>query len=373
MNASTPTSIAAYLQALRQALHGADPALIQDALYDAEQHLRAELAARSELDEAVAIAQIVNSYGAPDEVAAAYRETESRVQAAMAMPRAPKAGTPSSAVGGAPPVGVLRRFFGVYGDVRSWTALFYCLLALFTGIFYFSFVTIGLSLSLGLSILIIGVPFFVAFIGSARLLALVEGRIVEAMTGERMPRRPVSPPPESSLLQRIGAMLKDWRTWSTLAYEALMLPLGLVYFSVTVTALAIGLALMLAALAGGTLAATAHTASSTAEASVMLSEKQFSACPFAVGDAVQLAWSTESAHALALPFADSSASQTRSLEWLHALTVIRALQAHVDLMPAHGNEVGLRLRMPAQTRQGKQSRRRRMRSSLPSQMQRQRG
>lgn len=251
MNASTPTSIAAYLQALRQALHGADPALIQDALYDAEQHLRAELAARSELDEAVAIAQIVNSYGAPDEVATAYRETESRVQAAMAMPRAPKAGTPPSAVGGAPPVGVLRRFFGVYGDVRSWTALFYCLLALFTGIFYFCFVTIGLSLSLGLSILIIGVPFFVAFIGSARLLALVEGRIVEAMTGERMPRRPVSPPPESSLLQRIGAMLKDWRTWSTLAYEALMLPLGVVYFSLTVTGLAIGLALMLAALAGG--------------------------------------------------------------------------------------------------------------------------
>jgi uncharacterized membrane protein len=224
MNASTPTSIAAYLQALRQALHGADPALIQDALYDAEQHLRAELAARSELDEAVAIAQIVNSYGAPDEVATAYRETESRVQAAMAMPRAPKAGTPPSAVGGAPQVGVFRRFFGVYGDVRSWTALFYCLLALFTGIFYFCFVTIGLSLSLGLSILIIGV---------------------------RMPRRPVSPPPESSLLQRIGAMLKDWRTWSTLAYEALMLPLGIVYFSVTVTALAIGLALMLAALAGG--------------------------------------------------------------------------------------------------------------------------
>ena len=251
MNASTPTSIAAYLQALRQALHGADPALIQDALYDAEQHLRAELAARSELDEAVAIAQIVNSYGAPDEVAAAYRETESRVQAAMAMPRAPKVGIPSSPAGSAPQVGVLRRFFGVYGDVRSWTALFYCLLALFTGIFYFSFVTIGLSLSLGLSILIIGVPFFVAFIGSARLLALVEGRIVEAMTGERMPRRPVSPPPESSLLQRIGAMLKDWRTWSTLAYEALMLPLGVVYFSLTVTGLAIGLGLTLAALAGG--------------------------------------------------------------------------------------------------------------------------
>jgi putative spermidine/putrescine transport system ATP-binding protein len=44
--------------------------------------------------------------------------------------------------------------------------------------------------------------------------------------------------------------------------------------------------------------ATAHTASTTAEASVMLSESQFAAQPFAVGDAVQLAWAPEAAHAL---------------------------------------------------------------------------
>lgn len=250
MTATTHPTINDYLTALRHALQGADPALIQDALYDAEQHLRAELAARPKLAEAAAIAEIVNSYGAPDEVAAAYLETESRVQAAMSMPRA-AARNAQSAVGAAGNVGLLRRFFGVYGDVRSWTALFYCLLALFTGIFYFCFVTIGLSLSLGLSILIIGVPFFVAFIGSARLLALVEGRIVEAMTGERMPRRPVAPPSESSFLRRIGTMLKDWRTWSTLAYEALMLPLGVAYFSVTVIGLALSAGLLGAALEGG--------------------------------------------------------------------------------------------------------------------------
>jgi uncharacterized membrane protein len=245
MNATAHPSIKEYLDALRQALQDADPALIQDALYDAEQHLRAELAARPNVSEAVAIADIVKSYGAPDEVAAAYLETESRVQAAMATPRRP-VGKHQSTAGASAEAGVLRRFFGVYGDVRSWTALFYCLLALFTGIFYFSFVAIGLSLSIGLSILIIGAPLFVAFIGSARLLALVEGRIVEAMTGERMPRRPVSPPAAMSLLQRIGAMLKDGRTWSTLAYEALMLPLGVIYFSLTVIGLAVGLGLLLA-------------------------------------------------------------------------------------------------------------------------------
>ena len=45
MNA--PRSIDEYLKQLRAALAGADPALIQDALYDAEEYLRAEVAAQS--------------------------------------------------------------------------------------------------------------------------------------------------------------------------------------------------------------------------------------------------------------------------------------------------------------------------------------
>jgi putative spermidine/putrescine transport system ATP-binding protein len=44
--------------------------------------------------------------------------------------------------------------------------------------------------------------------------------------------------------------------------------------------------------------AATHAVVSSAEYSVMLSEQQFAATPFAVGDAVQLAWTTESAHAL---------------------------------------------------------------------------
>ena len=40
-----PTTIPAYLERLRRALDGCDPALAQDALYDAEDYLRSELAA----------------------------------------------------------------------------------------------------------------------------------------------------------------------------------------------------------------------------------------------------------------------------------------------------------------------------------------
>jgi putative spermidine/putrescine transport system ATP-binding protein len=42
----------------------------------------------------------------------------------------------------------------------------------------------------------------------------------------------------------------------------------------------------------------AHSANATAEASVMLSESVFAARPFAVGDAVRLAWTAEAAHPL---------------------------------------------------------------------------
>ena len=41
---ATPRTVEQYLDLLRAELQGADPALIQDALYDAEEHLRAELA-----------------------------------------------------------------------------------------------------------------------------------------------------------------------------------------------------------------------------------------------------------------------------------------------------------------------------------------
>src|SRR5690606_41783820 len=107
-------------------------------------------------------------------------------------------------------------------------------------------VVTGLSLSLGLAITLIGIPFVILFFGSVRELALVEGRIVEAMLGERMPRRPLYREAGRPLLQRIGEMFTDPRSWSTLAYMLLMLPLGIFYFTIAITLLSISLAALLA-------------------------------------------------------------------------------------------------------------------------------
>src|SRR5262249_15080791 len=181
---------------------------------------------------------IASTYGAPEEVAAAYRDTEAKVKAELKTP-APRATAQTSA---------WRRYFGVYMDWRAHTALFYMLLSPATGIIYFTFVVTGVSLSLGLAILIIGVPFFLAFIGIARVIALGEGRLLEAATGERMPRRPIHPGPPAPLLTRIVEMLKDGRTWTTLLYLLVMLPLGIIYFTLAITGLGVGLRFTLAPL-----------------------------------------------------------------------------------------------------------------------------
>jgi hypothetical protein len=120
------------------------------------------------------------------------------------------------------------------------------LLALVTGVAYFTFAVTGLSMSIGLAILIIGVPFFLLFVGAARFVALAEGRVVETMLGTRMPRRPVYPDRDTPFLKRIGEMLKDPRTWGTLVYFLLMLPLGVFYFTFVVVGVIVSLATFLA-------------------------------------------------------------------------------------------------------------------------------
>jgi len=237
---SLPRTIPEYLDHLRRALAGADPAMIQDALYDAEEYLRSELAENPGKSEAEVIAAVASSYGAPEEVADIYRDTEVTVQTAL---RAPGPAVRRSLAG---------RFFGVAADPRAYASLFYMVLALATGIFYFTWVVAGFSTAAGLSVTIVGIPLLILFFGSVRVLSLVEGRIVEVMLGERMPRRPLYSVRGRSIWQRIGDMFTDPRTWSTLLYMVLMLPLGIAYFTLTTALVVSAITFVLAPLGAWT-------------------------------------------------------------------------------------------------------------------------
>ncbi|MBN1886303.1 MAG: sensor domain-containing protein [Candidatus Krumholzibacteriota bacterium] len=225
--------IAEYLERLRIALHGADRATVQDALSDAGEHLATALAQAVETDPAadprVAVSRIVEEYGSPEEIAAGYLELE-------------RQHVPPLAPG---PVrrdrSLPERFFGVIADPRAYASLLYLLLSLVTGCIYFTWAVSGISLSLGFLVMIFGIPFIAFFLISVRALALVEGRIVEALLGVRMPRRPVFVSGDEGWWKRFRALLLDGRTWSTILYFVIMLPLGTLYFCVTITLLAYSL------------------------------------------------------------------------------------------------------------------------------------
>ncbi|MEI6290507.1 MAG: sensor domain-containing protein [Chloroflexota bacterium] len=225
-----------YLEALKQEMSGSDAALVQDAQADAREHLSLAMEdakeKNPEINTVEVLQTIIEGHGSPEETAAAYREIERRTT-----PSLKTAKKQTSLIG---------RFFGIYLDPRTWGSLLFMFIAFVTGIIYFTWVVTGLSLSVGLFILIIGIPFTILFLLTVQGLALLEGRLVEALLGERMPRRPLFAQPGLKWLDRLKALVTDKHTWLSMIYMILQLPLGVIYFTINTTLISVSLAFMAA-------------------------------------------------------------------------------------------------------------------------------
>lgn len=230
--------IRSYLERLRKELAGSDPATIQDALADAEDHLRMAVAREKTTDrnasEEETWQHAIDRYGSPAEVAEGYRGFEKLVTPGIAPPAEPVDGS------------LIRRFFGIVRDPRAYAALLYTLLALPLGLVYFTWMTTGITLSLGLLPLIIGLPFIGLFLLSVHGLAVVEGRIVESLLGIRMPRRVVFSKRHLGWWGQMKTWLADGKTWTTIAYFLLMILVGNLYFIVVALMAVLSLGLIAA-------------------------------------------------------------------------------------------------------------------------------
>ncbi len=226
-------AIKEYLSQLRKELSGSDKAIIRDALADAEEHLRTALESESQ-DPANAevIQNIIETYGTPEEIADAYKAVEIYARPTLATSMAHQNGN------------VMTRFFGVYADPRAWGALLYMLISLLTGVIYFTWAVTGISLAIPFALFIFGLPFVVLFDLSIKGIGLLEGRIVEALLGVRMPRRSVFWKKDLSWMQRLKLQLLDKYSWLGLLYMLLQLVFGVLYFTVFVTLIAFSLAFM---------------------------------------------------------------------------------------------------------------------------------
>ena len=227
-------SIDQYLESLKKELVGCDGATIQDALSDAEEHLRTAIEKGLEdsdkVVEADILDDIIGKYGTPSETANAYRDMEVR----LSPPMARKKTTNNKSI--------LSKFFGIFADTGAWGALIYMLLALVTGIVYFSWSTTGIATGMSLIFLIIGIPIIILFLYSIRGIGFVEGRIVEALLGERMPRRSKFTNKNDKLWDRIKELLTDRTTWTGILYMMLQLPIGIIYFTFMIILIAMSVA-----------------------------------------------------------------------------------------------------------------------------------
>ena len=229
-------NIEAYLRQLKEELINCDRATIQDALSDAEEYLRNALdnlhQTKPGISEEIAFSSVVEEYGSPAEITAAYKKIEAQTSPSLNIrTRSPNAS-------------LISRFFGVVTEPKAWGALLYLLFTLATGIIYFTWTVTGISLSLGLLVLIIGIPIAGVFILSTRGLALLEGRMVEALLGIRMPHRPLFSPKDQGLWAKFKSLLIDKYTWFSMVYMLLQLPLGIIYFTVFITLIAASLSLI---------------------------------------------------------------------------------------------------------------------------------
>ncbi len=171
---TTDELIQTYLADLKAALAGADKATVQDALADAEEHLRtaleSEKADGEDLAENEIIQGVIQSYGEPGEIAQAYLSWEQNLPAALAATPAARRAAGSAYANGKTYPG----FFGVFADPRAWGGLVYMLISLITGTLYFSWAVTGFSTSLGMMILIIGIPVMIIFLLSVQGLSFME-------------------------------------------------------------------------------------------------------------------------------------------------------------------------------------------------------
>jgi uncharacterized membrane protein len=227
-------TIEEYLDALKAEMKGSDSALLQDALADAREHLSTALiAAREanpEISEADALKTIVDEYGTPEETASAYKEVERRTATSLKQTAKSRS--------------ILGRFFGVYADARTWGALLYMLIAFVTGVFYFTWAVTGISISVSFLIFIFGFPLALLFLLSVRGLALLEGRLVEALLGVRMPRRPMFSHQGMKWLDRLKALVMDKHTWLFILYMIIQFVLGTIYFVLFTVVLSFSLSLI---------------------------------------------------------------------------------------------------------------------------------
>ncbi|TDB96368.1 sensor histidine kinase [Actinomadura sp. 7K534] len=116
----------------------------------------------------------------------------------------------------------------------TWRSAIYLGVSLAFGLGCFIGLTVGLALSLGLLIIWVGLPMLALMMVAWRCAAVLERQFVRAAFGVRVPSPYRRLPPGRNPLTKLKAMASDPATWKDLLYLALLFPVTLLEFVVSV-------------------------------------------------------------------------------------------------------------------------------------------
>jgi len=131
------------------------------------------------------------------------------------------------------------RFISVASDGRTYLNLIYLVLMLPLGIIYFTIVVTGFSLSLGLILVIIGIVVAVLFLVLVRGISFVHLSFASALLGFELPPEDEPQATTDGLLEKLKRILTDAKTYTSMIYMLIELPLGIIYFTLIITFLSI--------------------------------------------------------------------------------------------------------------------------------------
>lgn len=118
--------------------------------------------------------------------------------------------------------------------LRTYGVLVYLALAFPLGIAYFVGVVVGLSVGLGLSILLVGVPILLATVGAVVVVATGERLLAQRLLGADIPAPDWQVLHASGLRDRTVALVTDLAVWGALLFVVSKLAVGIAGFTLLV-------------------------------------------------------------------------------------------------------------------------------------------
>jgi hypothetical protein len=140
----------------------------------------------------------------------------------------------------------LSRYFGVFGQARTYLNLLYLLLAFPLGVFYFVFLVTGVSLGIPLIIVWIGILILALVLAASWAFTAFERQLAIGLLRVDVPPMNHQQVKEDSFWQQMKSYLANPVTWKGLLFLFLKFPIGIITFVLTVTLLSISLGMIAA-------------------------------------------------------------------------------------------------------------------------------